>query len=86
MNDMVVMAVIGTVLGFITKIVWDWVSNRGKETQAVTTIIMERMSKDIEKILRNMDVMFERLRQLDLVTTTHCEKIKVLESDIKNLS
>lgn len=90
---MVITGVCSIVFGIIGKIIWDWLIIKNKSSQDVTAVLLSAMSSDIktlqtavEKIPADvrdtMELVFERLRELDITTTSHHEKILNLEKHI----
>jgi uncharacterized protein HemX len=87
MNDAVTIAVSSAaslVVGILGKVLWDWIQSRGSEAKAVTSILLENISKNIEKIQerleKNFDDIYERLRQAEIAIVKNCEQIEAMKS------
>lgn len=74
------MVVLGLIGGFIVKIIWDWITKQGSEARAVTAVLLDKISKDISKIEerldKNFDDIFERLRLCELNQTRTSERLE----------
>lgn len=68
--------------GFLLKVLWDWFTNRGAETRAVTAVLLEKISRDIESIHgrldKNFNMIYERLRQAELTIVKNNEQIEMM--------
>jgi hypothetical protein len=68
------------VVGILGKVLWDWIQSRGLEAKAVTSVLLENISKNIEKIQerldKNFDDIYERLRQCEMTIVKNTEQIE----------
>ena len=87
MNDAVTIAVSSAaslLAGILGKVLWDWIQSRGSEAKAVTSVLLENISKNIEKIQlrldKNFDDIYERLRQAEMTIVKNCEQIEAMKS------
>lgn len=68
------------VVGILGKVLWDWIQSRGGEARAVTSILLENISKSLDKIQerldKNFDDVYERLRQVEMTLVKNTEQIE----------
>lgn len=86
MNDAVTIAVSSAaslLVGILVKVLWDWIQSRGNETKAVMSVLLENISKNIEKIQvrldKNFDEIYERLRQCEMTLVKNTEQIEAMK-------